>query len=131
MTTCWTPCSTSGPPTWRTWSAHDHRPDLDQVQSSPSTSTLATPSLVRLNLLLLMVVSFLPFPTRPLAEHIQEDEAEQVATTVYGLNLLLASFLVAATWRFAVRERLVRLDVPDAGLAAVTAGIAPGLPSTS
>ena len=38
-----------------------------------------------------MVASFLPFPTRLLAEHIQEDEAERVATTVYGLNLVLAS----------------------------------------
>jgi uncharacterized membrane protein len=56
--------------------------------------TGATSALVRLNLLLLLVVSFLPFPTRLVAEHIHVDEAERVATTVYGVNLLLASALV-------------------------------------
>ena len=46
----------------------------------------ATAVLIRLNLLLLMVVSFLPFPTRLVAEHINVHEAERVATTVYGSN---------------------------------------------
>jgi uncharacterized membrane protein len=51
----------------------------------------ATSVFIRLNLLLLlMVVSFLPFPTRLLGEHIGEDEPERVAVTIYGLNLLLA-----------------------------------------
>jgi uncharacterized membrane protein len=50
----------------------------------------ATSVFIRLNLLLLMVVSFLPFPTRLLGEYIGEDEPERVAVTIYGLNLLLA-----------------------------------------
>ncbi|HEX6657076.1 MAG TPA: TMEM175 family protein, partial [Ilumatobacter sp.] len=37
------------------------------------------PTLVRLNLLLLMVVSFLPFPTRLLAEYLGETDAARVA----------------------------------------------------
>src|SRR4249919_922907 len=45
----------------------------------------ATPLLIRLNLLLLMVVSFLPFPTKLLAEYIREDRPERVAATIYGL----------------------------------------------
>ena len=48
----------------------------------------ATSVLIRLNLLLLMVVSFLPFPTRLLGEHIGADEPERVAVTIYGLNLV-------------------------------------------
>jgi uncharacterized membrane protein len=37
--------------------------------------------LLRLNLLLLLVVSFLPFPTRLLAETVEDDDAGKVATT--------------------------------------------------
>ena len=40
---------------------------------------------------------------------------------------MLASSLGAALWRYAVRERLVRPDVADRELAAVTEGIAPAL----
>jgi uncharacterized membrane protein len=39
----------------------------------------ADAGLIRLNLLLLMVVSFLPFPTRLLAEYVREGRAERVA----------------------------------------------------
>jgi len=62
--------------------------------------------LIRLNLLLLMVVSFLLFPTRLLAEYVREETPERIATTVYGINLLLCSVLPSVLWRFAVRERL-------------------------
>ena len=51
----------------------------------------ATSVLIRLNLLLLMVVSFLPFPTRLLGEHIGADEPDGSRSTIYGLNLFLAS----------------------------------------
>ena len=47
--------------------------------------------LLRLNLLLLLVVSFLPFPTRLLAESVEDDDAGKVATTFYGLSLLAAA----------------------------------------
>lgn len=83
--------------------------------------------LIRLNLLLLMVVSFLPFPTKLLAEYIKEDEAERVAATVYGLNLLLASLLVAVLWRYAVAERLVRPDADDEEIQVLTRRLTPGL----
>ena len=45
--------------------------------------------LVRLNLLLLLLVAFLPFPTALVAEHIRSHEAARVATTILGINLLL------------------------------------------
>ncbi len=43
--------------------------------------------LVRLNLLLLMVVAFIPFPTRLLAEYGGDDDADRVATTIYGVTV--------------------------------------------
>jgi uncharacterized membrane protein len=67
-------------------------------------SERATPLLIRLNLVLLMVVSFLPFPTRLLAEYIGEDAPGRVAATIYGLNLFLTAILVSLLWRYAVRE---------------------------
>ena len=69
--------------------------------------------LIRLNLLLLLVVSFLPFPTRLLAEYAQETDPERIAATVYGINLLLTMVMVSVTWRYAVRARLVRPDLAD------------------
>jgi uncharacterized membrane protein len=63
---------------------------------------------VRLNLLLLLVVAFLPFPTRLFADFIQENKPERVATNIYGVSLLVASALLLVLWRYAVHARLVR-----------------------
>jgi uncharacterized membrane protein len=84
---------------------------------------------MRLNLLLFLVVSFLPFPTKLLAEYIEADEAERVATTIYGLNLLLASLLVAVLWRYAVAGRLVRPDADHEEIQVLTRRLTPGLAS--
>jgi len=80
----------------------------------------ATSTLIRLNLLLLTVVSFLPFPTRLMAEYVREDAPERVATTVYGINLLLCSLLVSLLWRFAVREGLMPRDTSDDDVTTLT-----------
>jgi uncharacterized membrane protein len=82
---------------------------------------------VRLNLLLLMVVSFLPFPTRLLAEYIGDREPERVAATVYGLTLFTASGLVSALWRYAVRRGLVHPRRTDADVRLLTRRLTPGL----
>jgi uncharacterized membrane protein len=83
--------------------------------------------LVRLNLLVLLVVSFLPFPTRLLAEHFRFEGAGRVATTVYGINLLLASALVGVLWRYALRARLVRPDTTDEDVAMLSRRLVPSL----
>jgi TMEM175 potassium channel family protein len=44
--------------------------------------------LLRLNLLLLLVVVFLPFPTRLVASALHHTGSERVFVTMYGLNLL-------------------------------------------
>jgi uncharacterized membrane protein len=87
----------------------------------------ATSVLIRLNLLLLLVVSFLPFPTRLLGEYIGADEPERVAVTIYGVNLFLAAALVSLLWRYAVRERLIRPDVADSDVKLLTRRLMPGL----
>ena len=65
----------------------------------------ATSALIRLNLLLLLVVSVLPFPTRLVAEHIGEEQAARVSTTTYGVNLLLASVLIGVPVEAVGRQR--------------------------
>jgi uncharacterized membrane protein len=83
--------------------------------------------LVRLNLILLLVVSFLPFPTRLVGEFIARDSAERVAVTIYGLTLLCTSGLLAVLWRYALHAHLVRPDADDTELSLLTERLTPGL----
>ena len=83
--------------------------------------------LVRLNLLLLMVVSFLPFPTRLLAEYTREKRPERVAATIYGITLLVAATMISVLWRYAVRRRLVHPDAADTELQMITKRLTPSL----
>jgi uncharacterized membrane protein len=87
----------------------------------------ATSVLIGLNLLLLLVVSLLPFSTRLLGDYIGEDDASRVAVTIYGLNLLLASALLSVLWRNAFRERLIRADVAAEDVKMLTRRLTPGL----
>jgi uncharacterized membrane protein len=77
---------------------------------------------VRLNLLFLLFVAFLPFPTRLFAEYIGRNSPERVAVTIYGLTLLLASTLLLTLWRYALRARLVRPDTADEEVQLLTSG---------
>ena len=86
----------------------------------------ASSVLLRLNLLLLLLVSFLPFPTRLLAEHLEEQDAARTAVTLYGVVLLLIAGTVAALWRYAVRDDLVKPALND-DLVLLTRQLTPGL----
>jgi uncharacterized membrane protein len=66
--------------------------------------------LLRLNLLLLLFVSFLPFPTRLLAEYVRHSDAERVATTLYGLNLFAINAVLLLLWRYAAGAGLLSAD---------------------
>jgi TMEM175 potassium channel family protein len=77
--------------------------------------------LVWLNLLLLMFVAFLPFPTAVLGAH----GGSPAAAVLYATSVILASIASAAYWWYASgRGRLLR---PDAGGARVRALRARGL----
>jgi uncharacterized membrane protein len=82
---------------------------------------------VRLNLLLLLVIACLPFPTRLFADYIGKDRPERVAVTIYGLSLLLPSTLLLVLWRYALRNRLVRPDAADEEVQFLTRRLTPGL----
>ena len=83
--------------------------------------------LMRINLLLLLLVSFLPFPSRLLAESFGHRDAGKVASTVYGLTLLSATLAMSAMWRYARSRNLVRPDAGDEELVTLTRKLTPGL----
>ncbi len=85
------------------------------------------PFLVRTNLMLLLTVSFLPFPTRLLGELLSRESGQRVATVVLGANLLLAALLLSVLWRAAVRRGLVRPDADDREVSFLTRRLTPGL----
>ena len=82
---------------------------------------------IRLNLLVLLLVSFVPLPTRLFADYIGRTKPERVAVTIYGASLLLALTLLLVLWRYAVRARLVRPDARDEEIQLLTKRLMPGL----
>lgn len=69
-----------------------------------------------LNLLLLMVVAFLPFPTRVIGEELAHGSGadQRVAALLYAATFLGASIAFYALWRWAAKDRrLIRAGVSD------------------
>jgi uncharacterized membrane protein len=88
----------------------------------------ADTTLMRLNLLLLFVVSFLPFPTRLLADFATTTyRAERVAVTFYGLTLFAAGVLLSLLWRYSARAGLIRPDTSDQEITLLSSRLTPGL----
>jgi uncharacterized membrane protein len=75
--------------------------------------TRADPLLLRINLLVLLVVAFLPFPTKLVADGLHSDSSERVFVTLYGLTLLVIRILSFALDAYARREHLY--SAPEAG----------------
>jgi uncharacterized membrane protein len=74
------------------------------------------PVFLRLNLLLLLVVVFLPFPTTLVTEALGDRDAERVAATVYGVTLLAIRLLGMALDKYAQREGLYKTFTEDVEL---------------
>jgi uncharacterized membrane protein len=84
------------------------------LQHSAITGALRTAdgTLYRLNLLVLLLAGFVPFPTRLLSEFIGERDPERVAAVFYGLTLLALALALTAFVRYAAEHpRLVRDEV--------------------
>ena len=85
------------------------------------------PLLLRINLLLLLVVAFLPFPTQLVANALHSESSERVFVTMYGLTLLAIRLFGFALDAYARHEHLYappgegeeQLDEPQELLPAV------------
>ena len=85
-------------------------------------------TLMFLNLLLLLTVAFLPFPTRLVAHHL-EHGGEQEAVYAYDATFVLMSVIFNGWWRYASRSRrLITEGVPESAVRAITRAFAPGVP---
>jgi uncharacterized membrane protein len=92
--------------------------------------THADPNIMRLNLLVLMVVAFLPFPTGLLGEAIHSREAERTAVFFYGGVLAAMLLLLAGLARYvASRDQLLVDRAEPADLKALAIRLTPGLGS--
>jgi uncharacterized membrane protein len=78
------------------------------------------------NVLFLMCVAFIPFPTRLVAEHIRDGGAT-VAALAYGVTLTITAVLFNVIWFYAVRgERLLRPDADRRVVRGITRSYLPG-----
>ena len=75
--------------------------------------TRADSLLVRINLLLLLVIAFLPFPTKLIAEGLHNSNGERVFVTMYGLTLLTIRILGFAVDAHARHEHLYSQEQGD------------------
>ena len=83
---------------------------------------------MRLNLVLLMAVSFLPFPTKLLAEAIHDTDAARAASIFYGATLFVITALISVLWRVIANERgLLEPGVSDQEIKTITAAATPSL----
>jgi TMEM175 potassium channel family protein len=88
----------------------------------------ANRQVMTINLLLLMAVSFLPFPTRLVAEAIRSDEAERAAVIFYGLALLAIAVLLSALWGAVAEDReLLKPEVTDEEVRAILVASSPSI----
>jgi len=89
----------------------------------------SNPVFVGLNTLLLLCVSFLPFPTAVLAEYLRVPGERTTAALVYGGTLTVTAVAFNALWLYASRwGALLRADVDAEKVRTITRRFAPGAP---
>jgi uncharacterized membrane protein len=81
-----------------------------------------------INLLLLLDVAFIPFPTRLVAEYLNRS-GEGTAVIAYAATLLLMAAIYTIWWGYArTGRRLIAPEVSDSELRAIDRSFAPGVP---
>ena len=86
-------------------------------------------TLLFLNILLLLTVAFLPFPTRLVAEYLQKD-GERAAVYAYDATLVVMAIIYNVWWRYASSgRRLIAESVPESRIRAISRAFNPGPPT--
>ena len=80
------------------------------------------------NVLLLMTISFLPFPTKLVGDYLQK-QGEESAVLAYAATFVVMAAMHLLWWQYARRgRRLIADDVPESALRGVDLAYAPGVP---
>src|SRR5205823_5389004 len=78
------------------------------------------------NVIFLMLVAFVPFPTRLVAEHLRKDGAE-AAALAYGITLTTTAVFYNALWLYAaLGRRLLHREADDRVVRGITVSYLPG-----
>jgi uncharacterized membrane protein len=99
----------------------NHHAVLDHV-------TEANRTLLYMNLLLLLWVTFIPFPTAVLAEHLRSGSDESLAAAIYSGTMALMGISFGAMWLYIVRAGLLRPGMPPEQIRAITISFIAGNP---
>ncbi len=82
---------------------------------------------IMLNLVLLLCVAFLPFPTAVMAEHLTNLHNREISVAFYCGSFTVTAAIYFLVWWHAARDRrLIAADVPDDAVRSVTRAYAPG-----
>jgi uncharacterized membrane protein len=85
-----------------------------------------THSFLMLNVIFLMTIAALPWPTALVAEYIRDDAHREAATLVYGGTMVAIAIMYNVVWRYAVNRGLLRPDVDPEGIRRATRGYLAG-----
>ena len=84
--------------------------------------------LLLLNVLLLMLIAFVPFPTRVVADHALSAPDRQAAALLYGSTMTITAILFFSVWIYGSR-RLLRPDADRREVTGITRSYLPGAPT--
>ena len=84
--------------------------------------------LLLLNILLLMCISFTPFPTRVVADHAQNASDRTAAAVLYGSTMTVTAICFFGVWYYGSR-RLLRSDTDMREVSGITRSYLPGAPT--
>lgn len=92
-----------------------------------SSLRAVSPATMKINLLLLMFIAFLPFPTAVMAaSQIGTDGGSRIAVVFYGVALLACRVLLSWLWWQCRRDRLIRDEVGPEEVRRLTRRLNPG-----
>jgi uncharacterized membrane protein len=83
--------------------------------------------LLVLNILLLMMIAFVPFPTLVVAEFARSDTNGEAAALLYGIVMTTTAIFFLALWMYGSR-RLLRPDADPREVSGITRSYIPGMP---
>jgi uncharacterized membrane protein len=82
-----------------------------------------------LNLMLLMLIAFVPFPTRIAAEFARSDDNRRAAALLYGVTMTTTAIFFNSLWLYASRgARLLSADADRIEVSGITRSYIPGAP---
>jgi uncharacterized membrane protein len=81
------------------------------------------------NIVLLLCVAFVPFPTRLIAEHLRDHDELQAAALAYGATMTVMAITYITLWLYASRNgRLLHEDADPRVVSGITRSYLPGTP---